>query len=179
MKKLLYATLLLSLAAVSCDIVEFKNPADSSSKNVQWGQVSFALSDPSGQLETRSTSPAAETAVTNLQVLVYNSSGNLVAYANANSGTVSATVPLNIAGHTVYAVTNVTEDLSGCSSPSALTSKMSYLKDNTSAGLHSRARRRSMCWSAVLRPRLRSMRSRPRLRRQPIRHRSFPSRVSI
>ncbi len=136
MKKLLYATLLLSLAAVSCDIVEFKNPADSSSKNVQWGQVSFALSDPSGQLETRSTSPAAETAVTNLQVLVYNSSGNLVAYANANSGTVSATVPLNIAGHTVYAVTNVTEDLSGCSSPSALTSKMSYLKDNTSAGLH-------------------------------------------
>ena len=36
MKKLLYATLLLSLAAVSCDIVEFKNPAvkvkDSSGK---------------------------------------------------------------------------------------------------------------------------------------------------
>ena len=141
MKKLLYATLLLRLAAVSCDIVEFKNPADSSSKNVQWGQVSFALSDPSGQLETRSTSPAAETAVTNLQVLVYNSSGNLVAYANANSGTVSATVPLNIAGHTVYAVTNVTEDLSGCSSPSALTSKMSYLKDNPWHILHTHPHR--------------------------------------
>ena len=132
MRKLLLSTLLLSLALASCDIVEFKNPADSG-KPVQWGQVSFSLAG--NALETRSTSQAAESAVTSLQVLVYNSSGNLVAYANANSGTVSATVPLGIAGHTVFAVTNVSDDLSDCSTPSSLTSRISYLKDNSSAGL--------------------------------------------
>ena len=132
MKKLLSATLLLSLCLASCDIVEFKAPADAG-KQVQWGEVSFSLSG--NALETRSTTQAAESAVTNLQVLVYNASGNLVAYAGANSGTVSATVPLGIAGHTVYAVTNVPDDLSLCSTPSSLTSKVSYLKDNSAAGL--------------------------------------------
>ena len=125
MKKLLSATLLLSLCLASCDIVESKAPADGG-KQVQWGEVSFSLSG--NALETRSTTQAAESAVTNLQVLVYNASGNLVAYAGANSGTVSATVPLGIAGHTVYAVTNVPDDLSLCSTPSSLTSKVSYLK---------------------------------------------------
>ena len=132
MRKLLLSTLLLSLTLASCDIVEFKAPADSG-KNVQWGQVSFSLAG--NALETRSTSQAAESAVTSLQILVYNASGNLVAYASANSGTVSATVPLGISGHSVYAVTNVSDDLSGCSTPSTLTSKMSYLKDNSAAGL--------------------------------------------
>jgi len=132
MRKPLLSTLLLSLALASCDIVEFKEPV-APGNQVQWGQVSFSLSG--NGLATRSTSQAAETAVNSLQVLVYNASGNLVAYASANSGTVSATVPLGIAGHTVYAVTNVSDDLSGCSTPSVLTSKMSFLKDNSSAGL--------------------------------------------
>lgn len=133
MKKLLFPALLLSLSLASCDLVEFKNPGSGAGKDVQWGEVSFSLAgvDP----VTRATVPAAESAVTNLQVLIYNSTDNLVAYANATSGTLSATVPLGIGGHKVFAVTNVSEDLSACSSPTTLTSKVSYLKDNSAAGL--------------------------------------------
>lgn len=135
MKKLLYSTLFLSLALASCDIVEFKDPAQPKAADIAWGQVSFTLAGDAAMVSTRSTTQAAESAVTNLQVLVFNSTDNLVAYANANSGTLSATVPLGISGHKVFAVTNVSEDLSGCSSPSALTSKMSYLKDNSLSAL--------------------------------------------
>ncbi len=135
MRKLLFSALCLSLFAVSCDIVEFKTPDRTSEADIQWGKVSFCLSADGADPDTRSTSPAAESAVTRLQVLIFNSTNNLVAYAEANSGSLSATVPLNISGHKVYAVTNVAEDLSGCSTPSALTSKVSYLKDNSAAGL--------------------------------------------
>ncbi len=133
MKKLLFPALLMSLLIASCDVVEFKNLGTGSGKAVQWGEVSFALAG-SGPV-TRATSPAAESAVNRLQVLVFNSTDNLVAYGDATSGTLSATVPLGIGGHKVFAVTNVSEDLSSCSSPSALTSKMSYLRDNSAAGL--------------------------------------------
>ena len=133
MKKLLFPALLMSLLIASCDVVEFKNLGAGSGKTVQWGEVSFALAG-SGPV-TRATSPAAESAVNRLQVLVFNSTDNLVAYGDATSGTLSATVPLGIGGHKVFAVTNVSEDLSSCSSPSALTSKMSYLRDNSADGL--------------------------------------------
>ena len=135
MKKLLFSALFASLLFASCDLVEFKNLGHASEQDVQWGKVSFSLAEDAAMLPTRSTTPAAESAVTSLQILIFNSTDNLVAYAKANSGSLSATVPLNIGGHKVYAVTNVSEDLSGCSSPSILTSKISYLKDNSAAGL--------------------------------------------
>ena len=133
MKKLLFPALLMSLFFASCDLVEFKNLGTGAHPTLQWGEISFSLAG-SGPV-TRSTSPAEESAVNHLQILVFNSADNLVSYGEANSGTLSATVPLGIGGHKVFAVTNVTEDLSSCSTPSILTSKMSYLKDNSAAGL--------------------------------------------
>lgn len=132
MKKLLFATLILSVTLASCDRVAHPQPARDGSEP-EWGLVSFT---PSGDgVPTRSSSAAAESAVTSLQILVYNSGGNLVAYAQANAGSLSAKVPLGVAGHTVYAVTNVAADLSGCSTPADLTGQISYLKDNSLSGL--------------------------------------------
>ena len=135
MKKLLFATLFMSLCLASCDIVELKGSGNESESGENWGVVSFALSGDMNPVSTRSTSQAEETAISNLQILVYNASNNLVAYAKANAGTLSAKVPLKVAGHTVYAVTNVSADLSGCSTPTDLNAQISYLKDNTLSGL--------------------------------------------
>ena len=135
MRKLLLSALSLSLLFASCDIVELTIPGATSRTEVQWGQVSFALSSDAAFTRTRASEPAAETAVNRLQVLIYNEAGNLVSYAVGEGGALSATVPLNIGGHTVYAVTNVSEDLSRCSSPAALTGKISLLKDNATTGL--------------------------------------------
>ena len=135
MRKTLLVTLLLSLILASCDLVEFKSNRNPSGEPATWGQVSFSLSGDMTCSSTRSTTAAAESEVASLQILVYNSAGNLVAYAQANAGSLSAKVPLNVAGHTVYAVTNVADDLSGCSTPSSLTGRTSYLKDNSMSGL--------------------------------------------
>lgn len=135
MKKLLFATLLLSLTFASCDLTEFQSAQKESGEPVTWGQVSFTLTGDRMSSDTRATTAAAESDITSLQILVYNSAGNLVSYAQANAGSVSAKVPLNVAGHTVYAVTNVSDDLSGCSTPASLTGRTSYLKDNSASGL--------------------------------------------
>lgn len=135
MKKLLFPLLAACLLLASCDIVEFKNSGSFSESEPQWGEVSFALADGPASVATRSTTQASESEVNSLQILIYNSTGNLVAYASGTSGTLSAKVPLNVSGHVVYAVTNVSEDLSLCSTPSDLTSKISYLRDNSLNGL--------------------------------------------
>lgn len=135
MKKLLFATLLLSLSLASCDIVEFKRSGDSPEENASWGEVSFVLSGDERFVATRSKTQAQESVVNKLQVLVYNSAGNLVAYASANAGSLSAKVPLKISGHTVYAVANVSEDLSSCSTPNTLDSQISLLERNSLQGL--------------------------------------------
>lgn len=135
MKKLLFSLLAAGLFAAACDIVEFNAPGSSSAQEPQWGEVSFSLAKDAAFLSTRSTTQAAESAVNSLQILVFNSSDNLVAYASGTSGTLSAKVPLNVSGHKVYAVTNVSEDLSLCSTPSDLTTKVSFLRDNSLSGL--------------------------------------------
>ena len=135
MKKLLFATLLLSLSLASCDIAEFKPLKNRSDENAVWGLVPFSLSGDGALTQTRATSAADDPAVNNLQILVYNAGDNLVAYAQANAGSLSAKVPLKVGGHTVYAVTNVATDLSGCSTPGALTEQISFLKDNSFSGL--------------------------------------------
>ena len=76
----------MSLCLASCDIVELKGSGNESETGESWGVVSFALSGDMNPVSTRSTSQAEETAIGNLQILVYNASNNLVAYAKANAG---------------------------------------------------------------------------------------------
>lgn len=131
MKNLLIFSAAAAMMFISCDIATLNNLDDGHKDVPEMGTVTFSLSGGDDALMTRSTTQAAESAVSNLQILVFNSGGNLVSYAASSSNTVSASVPLNTAGHSVYAVTNVSDDLSSCSSPSNLTSRMSYLKDNS------------------------------------------------
>ena len=135
MKKLLLPALVLGLTLASCDIVELKDNSSSGADATEWGKVSFALGGGALPLGTRSTAQAAESTVNSLQVLIYNSSNNLVAYASSRSGSLDANVPLKIGGHVVYAAVNVAEDLSVCSTPTSLTTKVSYLRDNSASGL--------------------------------------------
>lgn len=138
MKKLLFVAPVAGLMLLSCQINSDLGPDGFNSDNSNWGEVTFALdgrNDDNDSPGTRSTTQAAESAINSLQILVFNSSNNLVSYASANASTVSASVPIGVGGHSVYAAVNVSTDLSSCSSPSALTSTVSYLKDNTSAGL--------------------------------------------
>ena len=140
MKKLLLPALVLGLTLASCDIVELKDNSSSGAVATEWGKVSFALGGGALPLGTRSTAQAAESTVNSLQVLIYNSSNNLVAYASSRSGSLDANVPLKIGGHVVYAAVNVAEDLSVCSTPTSLTTKVSYLRDYSASGLQTTQR---------------------------------------
>ena len=131
MKKLLCFSALAVLVISACNLADITGNDVILDDDAEMGVVTFSLSGNDDPLVTKSSSQAAESAVRSLQVLVFNSGGNLVSYASSTSNAVSASVPLNINGHKVFAVTNVSEDLSSCSSPSALTSRISYLKDNS------------------------------------------------
>ena len=137
MKRLLLSALFAGRVLNSCSQLQPEGRDKFNPSDYEWGDVTFALSSGIAGEEpgTKSKTQASESAVNSLQILVFNSGGNLVAYGSENSSSLSASVPLGVGGHTVYAIVNVSENLSSCSSPGALTSKVSYLKDNTSAGL--------------------------------------------
>lgn len=134
MKKTILTMVAVLPMLVSCDITKL-SCYEQEKNETEWGEVVFALDDDAAGIATKAASAAAETAVNSLQVLVYNSAGNLVSYGSSSSSSLSTSVPLNIGGHAVYAVVNAKQNLSSCSTTAQLTSQTSYLKDNSLSGL--------------------------------------------
>ena len=137
MKKIIFAALIAAIAFQSCDITNKGIDPQTApvEKEGNWGNVSFTISAQNDPVATRSITQSEESKVNSLQILVYNSSNVLVAYGSAEANHLSLSVPIGVAGHKVYAAVNFPSDLSSNATPVALEAAVSYLKDNSSAGL--------------------------------------------
>jgi len=85
--------------------------------------------------QTKSTSAAAETAVNNFQILVFNSNGMLDGYGKSDDGSKLSVKLTRGNGKRCYAVVNCTEDLSTVGTKDDLLSYQTSLSDNSLSGL--------------------------------------------
>lgn len=148
MRKLLIIAAALMAVMTACDLVTLSTNGSEKDEDCQWGNVSFGISDYDGIVSTKSRTQASETAINTLQILVYDSSQELVTYGSSTGSSVDMTVPLGASGHTVYAVVNVSDNLSSCSTLSSLTSRVSYLKDNPLTSLQMIGKKTNLTFSA-------------------------------
>ena len=118
----------VAIASLACSK---ENPSEQASVQKQMATLEVNVSD---GVTTRATSVSDSqigTAAGDIQVLVFNSSGNLLAYGEnvASSSTISLSIPTGTAK--CYAVVNSSEDMSTITSESSLLAKTSYLKNNS------------------------------------------------
>lgn len=133
MKKFFFIPLALGLLLQSCDLNHGIRPENISDKD-DWGMVTFTLSNGEDLLSVRSSSIYSESAITSLTVVVYNSSGNTLAYGSANANSLSLNVPLGTTGNSVFAIVNKSGDYSSFTKEQLLT-QVSDLSDNNASSL--------------------------------------------
>ena len=131
-RNILGAIVVMTLFLTSCKNAG-STPDIPFNDNVEWGRVSFSYDGDC--LATKSPDPARDTDISSLQMLVFNEGGTMVAYGKSSTRSMELTVPIGVAGHSVYAAVNIPEDLSSCLSPSSLMSMTSALKDNSLSSL--------------------------------------------
>lgn len=122
------------LGLLSCNKQEASAPLEEG-KSVQRSAIEFCLEPDAAMIaETKSATIAAEGAINNFQILVFNPNGMIDAYGSTTADKISIKIS-KADNMTCYAVVNSSEDLSTISSKSALLAKMSYLKNNSLSGL--------------------------------------------
>ena len=121
----------MAFAAIASLACSKENPSEQVPQQVQMATLEVNVSD---GVTTRATSVKDSqigTAAGDIQVLVFNSAGNLVGFGENAASSSSISISLPTGAVKCYAVVNSSEDLSSVSKESALTSKMSYLKNNS------------------------------------------------
>ena len=110
-----------------------ENPSEQAPQQAQMATLQVNVSD---GVTTRATSVKDSqigTGEGDIQVLVFNSDGNLVAYGKNNASSNNITISLPTGVVKCYAVVNSTENLSNVSKESVLLQKSSYLKNNATS----------------------------------------------
>ena len=123
--------LFMAIAAIASLACSKENPSEQVPQPVQTATLEVNVSD---GVTTRATSVKDSqigTAAGDIQVLVFNSAGNLVGFGENAASSSSISISLPTGAVKCYAVVNSSENLSSVSKESALTSKMSYLKNNS------------------------------------------------
>ena len=118
----------VAIASLACSK---ENPSEQVPEGTQMATLEVNVSDGVATRATSVKDSQIGTAAGDIQVLVFNSAGNLVGFGeNAAS---SSNISISVLTGTVkcYAVVNSSEDLSSVSKESTLTSKVSYLKNNS------------------------------------------------
>ena len=118
----------VAIASLACSK---ENPSEQAPQQTQMASLEVNVSD---GITTRATSVKDNqigTTAGDIQVLVFNQSGNLIAFGEnaASSSTLSLSIPTGTVK--CYAVVNSSEDLSSISKESALIAKTSSLKNNS------------------------------------------------
>ena len=118
----------VAIASLACSK---ENPSEQVPEGTQMATLEVNVSDGVATRATSVKDSQIGTAAGDIQVLVFNSAGNLVGFGEnaASSSNISISVPTGSVK--CYAVVNSSEDLSSVSKESTLTSKVSYLKNNS------------------------------------------------
>ena len=118
----------VAIASLACSK---ENPSEQVPEGTQMATLEVNVSDGVATRATSVKDSQIGTAAGDIQVLVFNSAGNLVGFGKnaASSSNISISVPTGTVK--CYAVVNSSEDLSSVSKESTLTSKVSYLKNNS------------------------------------------------
>ena len=118
----------VAIASLACSK---ENPSEQVPQQAQMATLEVNVSDGVATRATSVKDSQIGTAAGDIQVLVFNSAGNLVGFGEnaASSSNISISVPTGTVK--CYAVVNSSEDLSSVSKESTLTSKVSYLKNNS------------------------------------------------
>ena len=118
----------VAIASLACSK---ENPSELVPQRAQMATLEVNVSDGVATRATSVKDSQIGTAAGDIQVLVFNSAGNLVGFGEnaASSSNISISVPTGSVK--CYAVVNSSEDLSSVSKESTLTSKVSYLKNNS------------------------------------------------
>ena len=118
----------VAIASLACSK---ENPSEQVPEGTQMATLEVNVSDGVATRATSVKDSQIGTAAGDIQVLVFNSAGNLVGFGEnaASSSNISISVPTG--SIKCYAVVNSSEDLSSVSKESTLTSKVSYLKNNS------------------------------------------------
>ena len=110
-----------------------ENPSEEAPQQAQIATLQVNVSD---GVTTRATSVKDSqigTGEGDIQVLVFNSDGNLVAFGKNNASSSNLTISMPTGVVKCYAVVNSSEDLSSVSKESVLLQKSSYLKNNATS----------------------------------------------
>ena len=110
-----------------------ENPSEQAPHQTQMATLQVNVSD---VVTTRATSVKDSqigVGEGDIQVLVFNSDGNLVAFGKNNASSSNLTISLPTGVVKCYAVVNSSEDLSSVSKESVLLQKSSYLKNNATS----------------------------------------------
>ena len=110
-----------------------ENPSEQAPQQAEMATLQVNVSD---GVTTRATSVKDSqigTGEGDIQVLVFNSDGNLVAYGKNDASSNNITISLPTGVVKCYAVVNSTENLSKVSKESVLLQKSSYLKNNATS----------------------------------------------
>ena len=123
--------LFMAFAAIASLACSKENPSEQVPEGAQMATLEVNVSDGVATRATSVKDSQIGTAAGDIQVLVFNSAGNLVGFGEnaASSSNISISVPTGSVK--CYAVVNSSEDLSSVSKESTLTSKVSYLKNNS------------------------------------------------
>ena len=118
----------VAIASLACSK---ENPSEQVPEGTQMATLEVNVSDGVATRATSVKDSQIGTAAGDIQVLVFNSAGNLVGFGEnaASSSNISISVPTGSVK--CYAVVNSSEDLSSVSKESTLTSKVSHLKNNS------------------------------------------------
>ena len=118
----------VAIASLACSK---ENPSEQMAQETQMATLEVNVSDGVATRATSVKDSQIGTEAGDIQVLIFNQSGNLVAYASntASSSTISLSVPTGQLK--CYAVVNSSENLKGVIKESGLTGKTSYLKNNS------------------------------------------------
>ena len=110
-----------------------ENPSEQAPEQAQMATLQVNVSD---VVTTRATSVKDSqigTGEGDIQVLVFNTDGNLVAFGKNNASSSNLTISMPTGVVKCYAVVNSTEDLSSVSKENVLLQKSSYLKNNATS----------------------------------------------
>lgn len=118
--------LVLSVLAVSC------TGQTASLENVCWKDIRFSIDD-SAATPTRSTSLNVENSISDIQIAVYSPSGQFCTGGEISGGTLTLSVPVEMAGYSVAALVNAGASLSSCKTLEKISDLQSSLSGNKPA----------------------------------------------
>ena len=123
--------LFMAFVAVASLACSKENPSEQVPQGTQMASLEVNVSDGVATRATSVNDSRIGTSAGDIKVLVFNSTGSLVAYGEnaASSSSISLSVPTG--SLKCYAVVNSSETLSGVIKENGLTSKISYLKNSS------------------------------------------------